>query len=289
MSLAITSLDAPLGARVEGVDFAAPLEDSMKAELHHAVDEHLVLLFRNGDNSPTNQQVIDFCTSFGPLRPTLADRSRLPGYPGINRVSNRDADGVQGTGGHSIVTWHSDLSFTPPLIEFLWLDALQIAAPGEGNTKWVNLCAAYDALDEATKAHIDDVGIRYRLRDGLDFSSYFKASDPDSLFQDTEISLVQRNPRTGRKSVWPNTGPDFAAEVLGVSADEGAELLRILFAHCTQPQFVYTHEWQVGDACLWINTQTMHEREAFDDRTERVLRHVNILGAADPRQGSVAA
>jgi alpha-ketoglutarate-dependent 2,4-dichlorophenoxyacetate dioxygenase len=242
-----------------------------------------VLLFRNGERVPTNQQVVDFCESFGPLRPTLADKSRLPGYRGINRVSNRDADGVQGTGGHGIVTWHSDLSFTPPLIEFLWLDALVI--PGEGGrTKWTNLCAAYDALDDATKARIDDLGVRYRLRDGLDFSGYFKASDPATLYKDTEISLVQRNPRTGRKSVWPNTGPDFAVEVVGMSPSEGAALMGDLLAHCSQDQFVYAHEWQVGDACLWINTQTMHEREAFDDSQERVLRHVNILGVADPRQ-----
>jgi taurine dioxygenase len=57
-----------------------------------------------------------------------------------------------------------------------------------------------------------------------------------------------------------------------------------LFEHCTQDRFVYRHEWQVGDACLWINTQTMHEREAFPDDQERVLRHVSILGVADPLQ-----
>lgn len=288
MTLQITSLDAPLGAAVVGHDFSTPPDADTVARLRAAIDEHLVLLFRNGDHPPSNQQVIEFCESFGPLRPTLADRSRLPGYPGINRVSNRDADGVQGTGGHGIVTWHSDLSFTPPLIEFLWLDALRIPTGG-GATKWTNLCAAYDALDDATKAHIDDLGVRYRLRDGLDFTSYFKASDPDSLFVDTEISLVQRNPRTGRKSVWPNTGPDFTVEVVGLTAGESATLLRDLYEHCTQPRFVYTHEWRTGDACLWINTQTMHEREAFDDREERVLRHVNILGVADPRQRSSAA
>jgi alpha-ketoglutarate-dependent taurine dioxygenase len=283
VTLTITPLDAPLGAEVRGHDFATPPDAATVAQLQAAVDEHLVLLFRNGADGPTNQQVVDFCESFGPLRPTLADKSRLPGYPGINRVSNRDADGVQGTGGHAVVTWHSDLSFTPPLIEFLWLDAVVIPGTG-GRTKWANLCAAYDALDDATKARIDDLGVRYRLRDGLDFSGYFKASDPNSLYDDTVISLVQRNPRTGRKSVWPNTGPDFAAEVLGMSPDEGAELLAGLLAHCTQPRFVYAHEWRVGDACLWINTQTMHEREAFDDSHERVLRHVNILGVCDPRQ-----
>ena len=282
MTIVITPLDAPLGAEVAGFDFGTPIDAARHDQLLAAVDEHLVLLFRN-DALPSEHQVVDFCESFGTLRPTLADRSRLPGFPAINRVSNRDADGVVGTGGSGIVTFHSDLSFNPPLIEFLFLDAVQITDQG-GDTKWTNLVAAYDALDDATKTRIDDLGVRYRLRDGLDFNSYFKATDALSLADSTEISLVQRNPRTGRKSVWPNTGPDFAAEVVGLSPDDGAALLAELFEHCMQDRFVYRHHWRVGDACLWINTQTMHEREAFPDEQERVLRHVNILGVADPRQ-----
>lgn len=281
-ALEITPLDAPLGAEVRGFDVAAPLDDATRDQFQAAIDEHLLLVFRN-DTLPTEQQVVDFCESFGPLKPTLADRSRLPGYPGINRVSNRDADGVVGTGGSDIVTFHSDLSFNPPLIEFIYLDAVEIPGAG-GDTKWTNLVAAYDALDDDTKARIDDVSVRYRLRDGLDFDSYFKASDALDLADNTEISLVQRNPRTGRKAVWPNTGPDFAADVVGMSPEEGAQLLADLYAHCTQDRFVYRHHWRVGDVCLWINTQTMHEREAFPDEQARVLRHVSILGVADPRQ-----
>jgi taurine dioxygenase len=282
----IIPLDAPLGAEVRGFDFAAPIDRWRQRELQEAVDEHLVLLFRNGDHVPTNEQVVEFCTAWGPLRPTLADRSRLPGYPAINRVSNRDAEGVQGTGGSGLVTWHSDLTFNPPLIEFIYLDALEITSTG-GDTKWTNLCAAYDALDPDLRHRIDDLGVRYRLRDGLDFSGYFKASNIN-LADTTEISLVQRNARTGRRSVWPNTGPDFAQEVVGYSAEDGARLLAELYAHCAEERFVYRHRWQVGDACVWINTQSMHEREAFPADEVRVMRHVNILGVADPRQAAAA-
>src|SRR4051812_20037300 len=131
----IVPLDAPLGAEVRGFDFSAPIGCDEQRQLLDAVDEHLLLIFRNGDGVPTNQQVVDFCSAWGPLRPTLADRSRLPGSPAINRVSNRDDEGVQGTGGSGLVTWHSDLTFAPPLIEFLYLDALQITSTG-GDTKW---------------------------------------------------------------------------------------------------------------------------------------------------------
>src|SRR5207237_618958 len=146
--VSIEPLDAALGAEVRGFDFAAPLDNDLRDELLAAVDRHLLLLFRN-DTVPTEADVVRVCEAFGPLRPTLADRSRLPGYPGINRVSNRDADGVVGTGGCGEVTFHSDLHFVPPLIEMVYLDAVQAPDAG-GRTGWANLVAAYDALDDAT-------------------------------------------------------------------------------------------------------------------------------------------
>ena len=285
MSLQITPLDCPLGAEVAGFDFAAPPNPETTAQLREAVDEHLLLLIRNPE-PPTPAQVTGFCESFGPLRPTLADKSRLPGFPGINRVSNVDVDGVVGTGGSDVVTYHSDLSFNPPLIEFLYLDAVTLPSSG-GTTKWLNLVAAYQDLDDNFKARIDDVGVVYRLRDGLDFGGYFKATDGEVLLADrTCISLVQTNPRNGRRSVWPNTGPDFAADVEGLTPDEGAELLAELFDHCTQDRYIYEHNWTVGESAFWLNTQTMHQREAFPPNQVRELRHVNILGHTDPRQAA---
>ena len=283
MSLNITPLDAPLGAEVAGYDFAAPPNSETAEELLAAVDEHLLLLFRNPE-PPSPAQVTGFCESFGPLRPTLADKSRLPGFPGINRVSNVDVDGVVGTGGTDVVTYHSDLSFTPPLIEFLYLDAVTLPSSG-GTTKWLNLVAAYQDLDDDFKARIDDVGVTYRLRDGLDFGGYFKATDGQALLADrTCISLVQTNPRNGRRGVWPNTGPDFAADVEGLSTEDGTALLAELFAHCTQDRYIYEHHWTIGESVFWLNTQTMHQREAFPPDQVRELRHVNILGHTDPRQ-----
>src|SRR5438552_4568179 len=282
MTITVHRLDAVLGAEVTGIDFDRLLTSDEKILLPRAVDEHLAIMFHIV-TPLSNDQVVQLCEQFGPLRPILSDKSRLPGYPGINRVSNRDANGVTGTGGSDVVTWHSDLSFTPPLIEFLYLDALELPTNG-GDTKWLNLVAAHDDLPDETKERIAHLTVRYRLRDGLDFNNYFKASDGESLRDETEIPLVQTNPRTGRKSVWPNIGPDFSAHVVGLSDDDSALLLKELYEHCTQEKFVYRHRWRFGDSALWINMQTMHEREPFPADQVRVLRHVNILGVADPHQ-----
>ena len=285
MSIEIRALDAPLGAEVCGFTFDAPMDAATHAALGTAVDEHLLLVFRN-TAPPSLKQIQAFCERFGPLRPTLADKSRLPGFPGINRVSNRDADGVVGTGGHAVVTWHSDLTFEPPLIEFIYLDALELPSRG-GTTKWTNLVRAYEALDARIRKRIEGLTIDYRLRDGLDFVNYFKAKDPEvAMRNSTRISLVQTNPRNGRKGVWPNTGPDFAVNVVGLSSSDGAALLAELYEHATADRFVYEHHWRVGDSLFWINNQTMHQREAFPEEELRVLRHVNIVGITDPAQAA---
>lgn len=284
MALGTTPLAGPLGAVVEGYDLSQPPRDDEVAELRAALDEHLVLVFRNGDRLPTDAEVVRFCQAFGPLRPTIADQSRLPDFPEINLVSNREIDGVTGTGGHGLVDWHSDLHFEPPLIERLYLDAVQLTSTG-GRTCWTNLCAAYDALDEADRHLVDDLALRFRLRDDLDFDGYFRASDALDRRAETVVSLVQRNPRTGRPALWANVGPGlFHAEVVGMDPDESAGLLQRLYRHCIDESFVYRHDWQPGDACLWLNTQTMHLREPFPAEETRVLRHLNILGITDPHQ-----
>jgi taurine dioxygenase len=284
MAVTTTPLGAPLGAVVEGYDFATPPDADELAQLRAAVDEHLVVIFRNGDHRPSHAEVVRFCQAVGPLRPTLADRSRLPEFPVINLVSNVEVDGVVGTGGHGLVDWHSDLHFEPPLIELLFLDAVQLTSWG-GRTCWTNLCAAYDALGADDRALIDDLAVHYRLRDDLDYDRYFRAGDGLDRRASTTVSLVQRNPRTGRPALWANVGPGlFHAEVVGMDPDESAELLQRLYRHCTQEAFVYRHEWAPGDACLWLNTQTMHLREPFPGDEVRVLRHLNILGTTDPHQ-----
>lgn len=284
--ITIRPADGRFGAHVDGVDRRVVPDPATRAELQAALDEHLVLFFHD-EERPTDAQVVDFCRAFGPLRPSLADRSRLPEHPDINLVGNRERDGVQASGGAGALHYHSDLHHEPPLIEFIYLDALEVPDRG-GDTHWVDLRAAYDALPASERARLDDLVVHYGLRKDLDFDTYFKASS-DVLAtrrQHTEVSLVQTNPRTGRKSLWANTGPqsNHAPHIVGMDADQSRALLLELFDHCTHERFRTTHAWRPGDACLWHNVQTLHGRDAFADGDVRMMRHVNILGVRDPHQ-----
>jgi alpha-ketoglutarate-dependent taurine dioxygenase len=283
----ITPTAGGFGAYVDGVDRAGPPDDEVRAVLQAAIDEHLVLIIRGGQPVATDAQVVAFCSAFGPLRPSLADKSRMPDHPAINLVANRTVGTVQGSGGSAALHFHSDLHQEPPLIEFIYLDAVQVPSAG-GATLWVDLRAAYDALSDERKAQVEPLTVQYSLRADLDLDTYFKASSSALATRknSTVVSLVQANARTGRKSVWPNAGPqsNHRAQVVGMDPDESERLLTELFDHCTQDRFRLRHRWQPGDACLWHNLQTLHGRDAFSDQEVRIMRHVNILGITDPHQ-----
>jgi alpha-ketoglutarate-dependent taurine dioxygenase len=208
-------------------------------------------------------------------------------HPAINLVGNRHLGAVQGSGGSGALHYHSDLHHEPPLIEFIYLDALCAPSVG-GATVWVDLRAAYDELSQERKDLIDGLSVRYALRKDLDFDTYFKASETalSSRRDNSEVALVQANGRTGRKSVWPNTGPqsNHTAQVIGMDPGQSQTLLTELFDYCTQDRFRFRHCWEPGDACLWHNLQALHGREAFPDDQARMMRHVNILGITDPHQ-----
>ena len=50
--------------------------------------------------------------------------------------------------------------------------------------------------------------------------------------------------------------------------------------HATQREFVYTHNWQVGDLVMWDNWCTMHARTDFPRDQTRMLRRYTISGQA---------
>jgi alpha-ketoglutarate-dependent taurine dioxygenase len=62
-----------------------------------------------------------------------------------------------------------------------------------------------------------------------------------------------------------------------MQADESAALLRELFDHSTQAEFVYRHNWQVGDLVMWDNWATVHRGTGGYSAQERRLMHRTTL------------
>jgi alpha-ketoglutarate-dependent taurine dioxygenase len=58
----------------------------------------------------------------------------------------------------------------------------------------------------------------------------------------------------------------------------GAALLDRLLAWATRPEFVYVHQWQLGDVVMWNNTGTMHRVRPYDITAGRLLHRTTVMG-----------
>jgi alpha-ketoglutarate-dependent taurine dioxygenase len=62
-----------------------------------------------------------------------------------------------------------------------------------------------------------------------------------------------------------------------MSLDEGRLLLAKLLDWATQPQYIYTHEWQPGDLLIWDNTGTLHRVQPYDPAA-RLMHRTTLAG-----------
>jgi alpha-ketoglutarate-dependent 2,4-dichlorophenoxyacetate dioxygenase len=58
---------------------------------------------------------------------------------------------------------------------------------------------------------------------------------------------------------------------------DGRILLYDLNLFATRPQFVYSHQWRIGDLVIWDNRSTMHRGRPHDDGHPRDLRRATTL------------
>ena len=106
--------------------------------------------------------------------------------------------------------------------------------------------AAYDALDDETKAEIEDLVCEHSLIYSREAIGFFDLTDEESEhFQPVRHRLVRVEPRTGRKSLFLSAD---AGAIAGWTVPEARVFLRDLTEHATQPRFVYRH---AGAPAIW--------------------------------------
>jgi alpha-ketoglutarate-dependent taurine dioxygenase len=66
----------------------------------------------------------------------------------------------------------------------------------------------------------------------------------------------------------------------GHAKDEALDLIGELDAHCVRPEFLYRHQWRVGDLLMWDNASAMHLAicdYAFPER--RLMHRTTVIGS----------
>jgi len=269
--------------------------DTLEA-LRGGMDRYGVLVFRS--QPFTDAEQLAFAERFdGTVQSLIAStavgKNRL-GNARLGDISNLDADGrLFGAEDrrrmYSLANrlWHTDSSFRDPAGRYSMLSARRLPPPSvAADTEFADMRAAYDALDEETRAQIADLRVHHSVaysRQILGFD--FSAEEMDRL-KGAVQPLVQVNPRTGRKSLYIAS---HAHRVDGWPLPEGRLLLAELMAQATQPRLVYRHQWRDGDFVIWDNLATMHRGKAYDDvKYVRELRRVTTLDVPLPVHTAVA-
>jgi alpha-ketoglutarate-dependent 2,4-dichlorophenoxyacetate dioxygenase len=282
MAITIRQVGPCFAGEVEGIDMRRPLSPDEVAAVHAGMDKYAVLVFH--DQKITPDQHMAFTLALGPIENAvgtgLRDDYRLPTV--FADVSNLDKDErvfardsrtrLFGLGNR---LWHSDSSFKPVPAKYSLLHAYRIPSRG-GNTEFADMRAAYDALDEETRAMCADLICEHSQlysRQILGFTDF--TDDERERFAPVRQVLVRTHPVTGRKSLYLSS---HAGGIVGWPVPEARAFLRDLVEHATQRQFVYSHRWQVGDLVMWDNRQTMHRARPFPEHEPRDVRRTTLAG-----------
>ena len=277
MALHIRQLHPLFVAEIDGVDLAR-MDEETRAEIDRAIDRYSVLVFHG--QSLDDDQLLALGRRFGSIAAPRNHRvERRLKHAELADISNLDAkNDFRGRADHRRLDalgnqlWHSDASFRPISGALSMLFA-HVVPPKGGDTEFADLRAAYDALDDETKAQVEPLAAVHSIfhsRGQLGHTEYTDAER--KALPDVKHPLVRTHPGSGRKTLYLGS---HASHIVDWPVPEGRLLIRDLMEHATRERFTYAHRWEVGDLVVWDNRCTLHRGRPYADHIhKRDLRRV---------------
>ena len=270
-------LSPGFGVETSDVDASRSLSDDEFADVERTFFRAQVLVLR--DQSLTPAQYVAFARRLGPPEPHVIDQFHHPDDPNILILTNRKKDGQPLGLADAGTYFHTDYSYLQVPARATMLYSIEVPKVG-GNTLFANQYAAYDGLPEAMQRRIDGlVGIHhYGNRKVPDEMSRVAAS-PLTAEQKAKMPLithrlVRPHPVTGRKALYAVSGSSYG--IVGMPEDEAVALLDELAAHATQPKYVYSLSYRVGDIVIWDNASLLHSATLTDPDDPRTLWRITV-------------
>src|SRR5476649_271018 len=266
-----------MAVAVTGIDLARA-DEKVQAELVDALHANLVLCVRDQHLAPVPFR--DAMARFGtPMRrKQLAHTAECAD---VNVISSEDRD-VLGDGRKLVngASWHTDDSFMLEPCSLTMLYGVVVPSRG-GDTQFVNMHAAYEALSPGMMARIDGLQVVHKYQSSRQTNKVSRRPDSEmKAMPEATHPLVRTHPETGRKALYLNA--NRMEQIVGLDRAESDALLDTLIAHAIEPRFQYRHVWRQGDIVIWDNRSTMHKANADYREDERRLMHRVIVAGDAP-------
>jgi len=265
------------GLETSAVDASRPLSAGEFAELEQTFFRGQLLVLR--DQRLTPQQYLAFARRFGPPEPHVIDQFHHPEESNILILSNRKTNGQPIGLADAGTYFHTDYSYLQVPARATMLYSIEVPKAG-GHTLFANQYVAYDELSDAMKRRIAPMIAvhHYGNRKVADEMSRVAAS-PLTDEQKAKMPLithplVRPHPVTGRKALYAVSGSSYG--IVGMPEDEAVALLDELAAHATQPKYVISYPYRVGDIVIWDNASLLHSATLTDPDDPRTLWRITI-------------
>ncbi len=265
-----------IGAEISGVDLSADLPEDTIEEIKTALDEHHVIFFRDQHLTPARQAA--FAKRFGPLIEYPMVKG-LDGTSEVVPVIKLPEERINFGG-----IWHADTTYlqSPPLGAMLYAVELP---PYGGDTLFANMHLAFETLSPSLQTFLEGLTViqnsakadvtrtrEDRVKDrGKEKAAPLIAEHP----------AVIRHPRTGRKSLFVNSGHTERFKEL--TMEESRPLLDFLFRHQVRPEFTCRLVWAPGTMAFWDNYASQHNPVNDYHGYKRLMHRVTIGGSPPAR------
>ena len=287
MAVTFRKLHPHFVAEAAPIDLRRVHDPETLAAIRAGMDDYALLVFR--DQRFSDEEHLDFArrldgelhtkTGISALKKSrfgneaLADVSNLTDRGQIQPADDRRR--MYGLGNR---LWHTDASFQDPPGRYSMLFA-RVIPPVGADTEYADMRAAYDALSPELKARLEGLRVHHSIAHSREILGFAFSQKEQEILKGAVHPLIRSLPRSGRKSLYIAA---HASRIIDWPLPEGRLLLLELIEHATRPEFVYRHQWQVGDLVIYDNRATMHRARPFEDtKYPRELRRVTTLDIQD--------
>jgi len=274
-----------LGARVEGLDLARPLQPPELQGVLQALGKYGVVRFPRQELS--GRQLRDFSAQLGDLEINVGSAGyQEPGIPEVMILSNIVENGRPIGLADAGQGWHTDMSYSRMIAFANVLYGIRIPQrDGKvlGATQFANTQAAYADLPAEVKRALDGKTALHDFNKFWEMMRREKGSKRPPLTEAQRKAkppvshpVFLRHPLTGKQVLYAN--PGYAIRINELPQKESDEMLEFLFRHQLQPKYIYTSHWEERDVLVWEDIGTIHNAVAdYGAHEYRLVKRCQVM------------